>query len=40
MMRHLTFEMTAPLPKLKASIACVRPYRVGYSYRRAYHHCD
>jgi hypothetical protein len=30
----------APRPKPKAYIAYVRPYRIGYSYRRAYHHCD
>lgn len=35
MMRQLSFEITAPLPKLKAYIAYVRPYRVGYSCRRA-----
>jgi hypothetical protein len=40
MMRHLSFEITAPLPKLKAYIASVRPYRVGYGCRRAYNHCD
>jgi hypothetical protein len=39
-MRHLSFEITAPLPKLKAYIAYVRPYRVGYGCRRAYNHCD
>ena len=26
------------LPKPKAYVVYVRPYRVGYSYRRAYHH--